>query len=62
MDCFREINELKGIKNKNDYEHKIEMGIKTCVYLVKESQRSTMNFKSPKRLFKHKKTFSSRNS
>lgn len=63
-DCFRGINELKNIENKNDYEYKveIEMAIKICVYLIKENQRSTMNFKSPKGLFKHEKTFSSRNS
>lgn len=61
-DCFRGINELKSIENKNDYEYKVEMAIKICVHLIKENQRSTMNFKSPKGLFKHEKTFSSRNS
>lgn len=60
-DCFREINELKSIENKNDYEHKIEMAIKIYVYLIKETRRFIMNFQSPKGLFKHEKTFSSRN-
>jgi len=58
-DCYREINELKSTENKNGYEHKVEKAIKICVYLIKENQTSTMNFKSPQRLFKHEKTFNS---
>jgi len=42
-DCFREINELKSIENKNDCEHKVEMAIKIYVYLIKEIWRFTMN-------------------
>lgn len=37
------------------------MAIKLCVRLIKENQRSTMNFKYPKGVFKHTKTFNSRN-
>lgn len=42
-DCYVDINKLKSIENKNEYEHKVEMAIKICVYLIKENQRSTMN-------------------
>lgn len=58
-DCYREINELKSTENKKGYERNIEKAIEIYVYLIKENQRSTMNFKSPKRLFKHEKTFNS---
>lgn len=60
-DCYWKINELKSTENKNGYEHKVEKTIKICVYVIKENQRSTMNFKSPKGLLKHEKTFNSTN-
>ena len=59
-DHYREINKLKGTENKNDYEHKIEMAIKKLCISQKKNQRSTMNFKSPKGLFKHKKNLISK--
>lgn len=42
-DCYGEINKLKSTENENDYEHKVGMAIKICVYLIKENQRSTMD-------------------
>lgn len=42
-DCYGDINKLKSIENKNEYERKVEMAIKICVYLIKENQRSTVN-------------------